>query len=213
VADAARCPRCGGAVRPPDIAVSAWRCADCGPVPPVWMATRLDDDAVDAVAGRVAGGVPLWCPWPLPSGWLVTGVGWAGDDRDGASATVLTCSGPSPIHAGPADLVIIAEKPGVGLGNRYAGLAGTHPGELPDAQPHARIKAGGRDTPMWSVTGATDRVAYIGEAGGLWLYAIAWPADAGYLLAEPIELTDLNDWRPTELVYGAPSPQLRGMAA
>src|SRR5690348_12692062 len=140
------------------------------------MATRLDHDAVDAVAERVAGGVPLWCPWPLPAGWLVTGVGWAGDDRDGASATVLACSGPSPIHAGPADLVIIAEKPGVGLGNRYAGLAGTHPGELPDELPHARIKAGGRDTPMWSVAGPADRVAYIGEAGGLWLYAVAWPA-------------------------------------
>jgi hypothetical protein len=38
--------------------------------------------------------------------------------------------------------------------------------------------------------------------------AIAWPAEAGYLLAEDIALTDLADGIPTELVFGAPSRQL-----
>src|ERR671916_137230 len=74
--------------------------------------------------------MPLWCPWPLPPGWMVTGVGWAGDDRIGVRATALACSGPDPLGGGPADIVIVAEQPGVGLGNRFAGIPGTDPGYL-----------------------------------------------------------------------------------
>lgn len=44
----------------------------------------------------------------------------------------------------------------------------------------------------------------------MWLYAIAWPASAGYLLAEDVALHDLTERVPPELVYGAPSPYLRG---
>ena len=44
----------------------------------------------------------------------------------------------------------------------------------------------------------------------MWLYAIAWPASAGYLLAEDVVLHDLTEWTPPELVYGAPSPYLHG---
>src|SRR5690349_4636752 len=120
------------------MAVSAWRCDDCGPVPPLRFSERVDREAIEAVAARAAGGVPVWCPWPLPTGWLVTGIGWAGDDRDGASASLLAVSGPAPLHGGPADLLIVAEQPGVGLGNRYAGLVGADPGEDLQARvPHA----------------------------------------------------------------------------
>ena len=35
-----------------------------------------------------------------------------------------------------------------------------------------------------------DRSAYVGEAKGLWLYVISWPATAGYLLAEDLEEDD-----------------------
>lgn len=166
-----------------------------------------------SVAGMLAdrrdGSTPLWCPWPLPSGWLVTGVGWAGDERR-VQATVVACSGPSPLHGGPADLVVVAEEPGVGLGNHLAGLPGTDPGLAGCAErtAHARVRSGGRDTPLWSVGDATDRVAYVGEARGVWLYAVGFPPDAGYELSERIELHDLAEWVPPELVYGAPSPYL-----
>jgi hypothetical protein len=187
----------------------------CGPIVPFRVAEHVGPDVIQAIADRIFAGqnlIPLWCPWPLPHGFTVTGVGWAGDDSGGVRATALACSGPAPLHGGPADLVLIAEEPGVGLGNRLAGLGGSYPavvaGDLPPGVAAAKVKAGGRDTPMWTVGDTPDRVAYLGEARGRWLYAIAWPADAGYVLSEHIVLRDLSEWLPAELVYGAPSPYL-----
>jgi hypothetical protein len=57
-----------------------------------------------------------------------------------------------------------------------------------------------------------DRCAHVGEAMGRWLYLVAWPAGAGYLLAEKLELRDLTAGVPGELVFGAPSPYLHGSA-
>jgi hypothetical protein len=208
------CPRCGGDVRQPGLASSAWRCTTCGPIAPVHLAKHLGPDVMHALAERIAAGgngIPLWCPWPLPAGFTVTGVGWAGDDYGGVQATAVACTGPAPLLGGPADIVLVAEDPGVGLGNRLAGLVGSNPDVLPAGHTaQARVKAAGRDTPMWTVGDAVDRVAYVGEARGRWLYAIAWPPDAGYVLSEHIVLHDLSDWMPAELVYGAPSPYLNG---
>ena len=64
----------------------------------------------------------------MPLGWLVTGLTYAGDDRTGPRATVLVCSGPAPL-GGAADLMILAEEPGIGLGAHFAGLAGPDPGD------------------------------------------------------------------------------------
>jgi hypothetical protein len=47
---------------------------------------------------------------------------------------------------------------------------------------------------------------------GMWLYAVAWPAAAGYLVAEDLSLSNLVDLLPSELVFGAPSPYLHGAA-
>jgi uncharacterized protein DUF6758 len=203
-------------VRPPDLMSSEWRCAADGPVPPLHVAEHIGAEIVESVTAR-AKDVPVWCPWPLPTGWVVTGVAWAGDDRDGTRATALACSGPAPL-GGPADILLVAEEPGVGLGNRYAGLSGPDPGPylqdaLESTAAHAKVKAAGWPTALWAVrTPAADRSAYVGEAKGMWLYAIAWPASAGYLLAEDLVLHDLAEWLPTELVYGAPSPYLHGAA-
>ncbi|WP_345634331.1 DUF6758 family protein [Rugosimonospora acidiphila] len=213
---AVSCPRCGGPMRSPGLMSSDWRCDACGPMPPLHVAEHIGPQVVEAAAAH-AGGVPIWCPWPLPLGWTVTGVGWAGDDRGGAAATALACTGPGPL-GGPADVVLVAEEPGVGMGNRFAGLAGPDPGPyLADAlddntAAHAKVKADGRPTPLWAVGEAADRSAYVGEARGLWLYAVAWPADAGYLFTDDVVLHDLTEWLPPELVYGAPSPYLRGAA-
>jgi hypothetical protein len=40
------------------------------------------------------------------------------------------------------------------------------------------------------------------------LWAILWPAAAGYVLAEDLELHDLRESVPPDLVVGAPSPYL-----
>jgi hypothetical protein len=182
---------------------------------------RISYEIMSATRDRVTAigdGVPMWCPWPLLPGWTVTGVAWAGDERCGAKATAIALSCPAPLCGGPADLVFVAETPGVGLGNRLAGLSGPDPGPklchaLDGSAAHAKVVAGGRPTPLWAVgSSLEDRSAYVGEARGLWLYAVAWPASAGYLLAEHVVLQDLTDSLPTELVYGAPSPYLHGKA-
>ena len=121
------------------------------------------------------------------------------------------------MQGGPADVLLVAEEPGIGLGTRFAGIPGPDPGPFLEATvahapAHAKVRASGWLTPLWSVKSASDRSAYVGEAKGLWLYAIAWPATAGYLLAEDLSLSDLTDDAPGELVYGAPSPYLHGGA-
>jgi hypothetical protein len=210
---AVSCPRCGGAVRPPGLAHSQWLCLNCGSISPLHAADQVNSDLLADTAARAArAGLPMWCPWPLPTGWLVTGLGWVGDERNGPLATAIACSGPTPLGDGPADLVLIAEDPGVGLGTGLAGIAG------PDAGPalaaalaavsHATVKAAGRTTPLWSVATPEDRSAYAGEAKGRWIYAISWPAHAGYLLTEDVVLHDLTEWVPPELVFGAPSRRL-----
>lgn len=205
-------------MRAPDLMHTEWRCGGCGPVAPFHVAEHISAEILGSVRARVAvkdAEVPLWCPWPLPVGWMVTGVGWAGDDRDGVQATAVALSGPAPVGSGPADVVFVAERPGVGLGNRLGGLSGTDPGghlatALSTTAAQAKVRASGHPTPLWAVSSLEDRSTYVGEAKGLWLLAIAWPNEAGYLLADEIILHDLTDGMPSELVYGAPSPYLQG---
>lgn len=206
-----------------------WRCDDCGAVSPLHVADHNNAEIMKSVVNAITSSVPahrealpLWCTWPLLRDWTVTGVAWAGDDHAGARATALACSGPVPLGGGPADLVLVAEELGVGLGARFAGIRGTDPGPQvvtamalgagEGTNAHAKIKVDGHPTPLWSIPSADDRSAYVGEARGMWLYAIAWPAHAGYVLAEHVVLHDLCEWLPPELVYGAPSPYLHGMA-
>jgi hypothetical protein len=182
-------------------------------VAPLHVAGSISADVLGAVTARIHAGAgrpaPLWCAWPLLPGWMVTGVGWAGDERVGPRATALALSGPAPLADGPADAVVVAEEPGVGLGNALAGMVGLDPGpHLSDSGPPAKVRADGHPTPLWSVTSPTDRSVYVGEARGMWLYAIAWPAHAGYVLAEDVWLCDLADRIPAELVFGAPTRRL-----
>src|SRR5256885_8164004 len=102
---------------------SDWRCDLHGPVPPLHIAEHIGPDILAAALGHVSE-LPVWCPWPLLTGWMVTGIGWAGDDRTGTTATALACSGPAPVSGGPADIPFVAGGAGVGVGNPEAGLAG-----------------------------------------------------------------------------------------
>jgi hypothetical protein len=201
---------------------SEWRCDVDGPVLPLHVAEHINAQILESSVAKVrahdlGSHTPVWCLWPLLPGWTVTGVGWAGDDRSGVRATVLACSGPAPLNRGPADVVLVAEEPGVGLGARFAGIPGPDPGPFLEsardgAPAHAKVRAAGWPTPLWSVKSADDRSAYVGEAMGMWLYAVAWPASAGYVVAEDLSLCNLVDLLPSELVFGAPSPILHGAA-
>ncbi|MYW20203.1 hypothetical protein GT039_32695, partial [Streptomyces sp. SID2955] len=84
------CPKCGGRVRAPGLFADAWQCDAHGPVYPLQPVIPPSVEALNVVVHRTQ--VPVWMPWPLPVGWLFTGVAYAGDDRSGGRATAVACS-------------------------------------------------------------------------------------------------------------------------
>lgn len=223
--------------------------------------------------------VPLWVPYPPPPGWLVTGVRWAGGDRTGPVATVVACSGPHPLPTSmwdgeqairTAELLLVAEEPGVGLGARLAGLPSVDPGgAIGIGAPAIKLRADRHDVPLWLVEppgdaggaeppggerpgqlpdggpedgaptdGApaagelqgdawdtewaelesalagrlptqSDATRFVGEAAGVWLWVLLWPADAAAVLMEPFHLVDYrNADHSLVLAYGALSPRI-----
>jgi hypothetical protein len=190
------CPRCRGLLSPPGGAGSTWTCAfhgEVAPLQPRWPGR----EALAAV--RAVTRVPIWVPWPLPPGWAVTGFADAGDERTGASAVAVALSGPGPL-GGQADLVLVAEEPGVGLGSSFAGLPGPDPGGGFDSAPEAKAEIDGRPVSMWAV--GSDTAAFAGEALGNWLWAVLWPSSAGVLMLEHLSLRDLRE-DDLDLPYGA----------
>jgi hypothetical protein len=143
----------------------------------------------------------------------VSGVQHAGDEHTGPVATVLACSGPNPLTVDvddlSADLLLVAEQPGVGLGAHLAGLDELDPGpRIATQAPSLKLVAAGHETPLWAVDvdGAS---AFVGEAAGVWLWAIAWPETASAVLLEQFELRDACDPDNLfDLPYGALSPRL-----
>lgn len=187
---------------------SAWVCDIHGEVQPLQPVKRPAADGLRAVLQ--AARVPVWLPWPLPVGWLVTGFAYAGDERRGGSACAVAVSGPAPL-GGPGDMLVLAEEPGVGLGAYYAGLPGPDPGAGFDteAMPYAKVYVHGHPTPLWNVHTGPGRVAFVGEAMGEWLWTVLWPASAGLLLLEQVHLRDLHEYgAELDLPYGAPCPRL-----
>jgi hypothetical protein len=204
------CPRCGGRVRAPGLFADAWQCDVHGTVYPLQPVIPPSVEALAAVVQRTH--VPLWMPWPLPVGWLFTGVAYAGDDRSGGRATAVACSGPGPL-GGPGELILVAEELGVGLGARYAGIDGPDPGSYMNIEkpPQAKVLAAGRPTPLWHVYRTPDdRAVFAGEALGMWLWAVMWPEQSGLLMYDELVLTDLRDaGAELDLVpFGALSPRL-----
>jgi hypothetical protein len=156
--------------------------------------------------------VPVWLPWPLPRGWLLTGLAYAGDERSGAQAAVIVVSGPAPF-GGAGDMVLVAEQPGIGLGAAYAGLPGPDAGFNPiedHAAPAARIVAAGHPTALWSVERPPDRAVFVGEAKGEWLWTVVWPETASLIVYDSLSLTDGRAaGHVLDLPSGALSPRLR----
>src|SRR5262245_39860322 len=98
------CPRCRRPLGPPSAWSSAWTCPVHGEVSPLQPPRRPCREGLEAV--RSVTKMPIWVPWPLPPGWLVTGFADAGDERTGALAVAVALSGPAPL-GGPADLVLV----------------------------------------------------------------------------------------------------------
>jgi hypothetical protein len=202
------CPRCGAPLRAPSVWSSAWLCDLHGKVDPLGAVHSPSPEGLDGLLRTT--GVPVWLPWPLPAGWLVTGFAGAGDERTGMRGCVVALSGPNPV-GGPGDLLLVSEEPGVGLGARLAGLDGPDPGDgFAAAPPAANVRFGNHDFPLWHVD-APDRAAFAGEVMGHWLWAVLWPDTAGVLMIEPITLRDLRDpGQELDLPFGARSPRLPG---
>jgi len=200
-------------VRAPGPLSSTWACGRHGAVEPLHPFEWPAVDVAQHLARRLA--LPLWLPWPLPLGWLISGLGYAGASRSVARATVLACSGPSPV-GGLGEMLIIAEDPSVGLGSAYAGLAEVDPGAtFEGTAAHAKVEIGAHPTSLWCLAGPSDRAVYVGEATGRWLWLVLHPASTGYLLLERLELADLRDLggEIEMLPFGALTPRVRLAAA
>jgi hypothetical protein len=132
-----------------------------------------------------------------------------GDDRAPAVAAAVAWSAPAPL-GGPADVLLVAEEPGVGLGAALAGLDGPDPDtHVLGGPPSTKVRVEGHPTPLWEVETAADRTAYVGEASGCWLWAVVWPGEVALELHDGVRLVDLRDpGHELVLPFGAPSPRL-----
>ena len=187
---------------------TGWQCPTHGVVTPYVTVPHPTAESVRQLA--LQPGVPLWSSLPLPGGWTFAGAGTAVDAHTGLTrATATAFAGPSPL-GGPADLVLVAEEPGIGLGAHVAGVPDLDPGDCTSGPPDAKVAAAGHVTPLWRCQSAPDRMAFVGEALGVWLWAVLWPPEAELVLLEHVELHDLRQdaHAQLDLPLGAPSPRL-----
>jgi hypothetical protein len=179
-----------------------------GEIYPLRQVRGISEEGLAGLTRKSA--VPVMLPWPLPGGWLVTGFAAAGDERSGTRGAAVALSGPNPI-GGPAEMLLICEELGVGLGAYCAALNGPDPGTgFPSCSPQAQVEFGNHEFPLWHVD-APGSAAYVGEVMGSWLWVLLWPDTAGTLLVEPMRLLDLRDpGQELDLPFGARSPRLPG---
>jgi hypothetical protein len=200
------CPRCQGELSEPNVWHSAWQCARHGTVQPLRPAHTPTAEGLHTLVKLAA--VPVWLPWPIPLGWLVTGFTGAGDERSGTRGCVMALSGPNPL-GGLGEMLVVSEEPGLGLGSGLAGLAGPDPGEgFAAGPPHALVQYGHHEFPLWSVE-SPGAAVFAGEVLATWLWIMLWPDTAGTLLVEPLSLRDLRDpGQDWDIPFGALSPRL-----
>jgi hypothetical protein len=138
----------------------------------------------------------------------MAGFAGAGDERTGVRACAVALTGPNPL-GGPADMLVVAEEPGVGLGAGLAALDGVDPGAGFATAPAVAVASfGNHDFPLWPVD-SPDRAVFAGEIKGNWLWVVLWPDTAGVLLIEPLGLRDLRDpGQDLDLPFGAASLRL-----
>lgn len=203
--------------REPGEHTRSWVCEEHGEIVPVGPAQVPTAKLVRQVA--LDSLVPVWMPRPMPQGWRLSGLQWAGDGAGGTVACVTAISGPHPLpeledEEPTADLLLVSEQPGVGLGAHLAGLGGVDPGPiLAEKTRHdpAEIKlvADEHEVPLWSVP-VDGGLAYVGEASGDWLWMLAWPSSAALTLLNRFGLVDARNVElEPDLPCGALTPRLR----
>jgi len=159
-----------------------------GRVPPLRQAPEPSADWVRHVA--VASRVPVWMPWPLLPGWVVSGVVPVGDDVSGVPAVATLLSGPR-----------------VGFAARAAGLAGPDPGDVFGGPPYARAQVSDHQVPLWIVQTDRDQAVVVGERDLVWIWVVVRPASAGALLVDLMGVADAREMGEEVrlLPYGARS--------
>ena len=197
------CPRCGAPTLPPTPMHEHHECPQHGPVPPVHAPLLPGADALTRLAAD--SDVPFWLPWPLPPSWLFAGVQITGGGREPVAAVTMAFTGHG-LTAGPSDAVIVAERPGTGLGARWAGVAEPDP-DLTARPATTKARVAGWPTPLWHLE-APARAAFVGEAAGCWLWLVTWPDSAWPVLDERLVLVDLRDTDVADLPAGALTPRL-----
>ena len=201
----ATCPRCGAALLAPTVMHEQFECSQHGPVPPSHRPSLPDVEALVSLAAR--SDLPFLVPWPLPASWLFAGLQLVGGGRHPLDAVVLGFTGHG-MTEGPSDVVIVAEKPGTGVGARSAGIA--EPDIDLTARPSTtKVKAAGWLTPLWAID-TPDRAVYVGQADGCWLWFVSWPDTAWSVLDDNLTLIDLREsGAPVDLPTGALLPRLQ----
>lgn len=206
---AAGCPRCPAPVTSED---GDWRCADHGPIVPLWRPATADYNSFAEHLKR-SQGMPSLMPWPLTSGWMITDFGCVAPEEGDARACFVSCAGPSE-HDGVVELTVVSEEPGVGVGARAAGAPRTDPGaDIGEGPPHAKVRIDGHPISLWTVSTAAsdvsfDRSVLAGEALGRWLWIVLRPASAALLLKDEWVLHDISDLGPEliDLPFGGSPP-------
>lgn len=162
---------------------------------------------VSALAKR--SDVPIWYPRPMPATWLLTGLRWTETPRRRTGAVAVGVSGRG-LTDGPTDIVLVAEVPGTGLGASFAGMVERDPGDaFSTGTATARIHVGNRTAGLWPVQTPTDRIAFLGEADGNWLWIIGWPDSAWGLVTDDLRLADARvDDSHSRYPNGALNPRL-----
>jgi hypothetical protein len=199
------CPRCGAPLLAPTVMHERYECPRHGSVGPLHPPLLPGPEALTTLAAD--SDVPFWLPWPLPASWLFAGLQLVGGGREPIEAVTVGFTGHG-MSEGPSDLVIVAEKPGTGLGARWAGALEPDP-DLTTTRPSTtKAKVGGWQTPLWSLD-APGRAAFVGQAAGCWLWLVTWPDTAWPVLDEHLQLVDLRD-TPTisDVPTGALLPRL-----
>jgi hypothetical protein len=149
---------------------------------------------VDPFAAVIGGEInalptPLWAPWPVPEGWTFAGLAH-GDGEASEEATVAAWVGTDPF-GDPAEMLLVCEELGAGVGSYFAGLEVSYPSsDVGQGPPHARFSIDSRPVPLWAVEARDDRAVFAGEAAGRWLWVIMYPAEAGTIVVQPLQLVD-----------------------
>lgn len=180
-------------------------------MPPLWRATVASYDSFSEHLRR-AESFPTYLPWPMASGWQVTGFGVVAG-RSGPVATAVSVSGMSPLD-GPVEVTVVSEEPGTGLGARCAGTVHSDPGaEIGQETPSLKLRVDGQQAPLWLLStptrrDSTDRGVAAGEARGRWLWLVVNPASALLLLREEWAIADVSGVGPPllEMPFGGPRP-------